>query len=256
VTKRISVLGALRACGVTFGPSLMLDLAAAAGTVTVVTGRLRRPRRGAARLLAPLAVAGAALPWLHLALTRPWLQRWGATDAELAKPLPGDELVPNPAYSSTRAITVDAPVAAVWPWLAQIGQDRGGFYSYEWLENLAGCEMRNADRVHPEWQHRATGDIVLLHPTTGLRVAHFEPNRAIVLEGWGAFVVEPIDANTTRVILRSRTPRGWTALLHALLVEIPHFLMERKMLLGLKERAARAAPRASAAARSASPPPA
>jgi hypothetical protein len=116
---------------------------------------------------------------------RPWHLRWGATNEELSKPLPGDELVPEPAIESTRAITVNAPVEEVWPWLAQIGQDRGGFYSYEWLENLAGCQMRNADRIHPEWQHRELGETVFLHPAYGMRVASFEPGRAIVLEGVG-----------------------------------------------------------------------
>ena len=159
----------------------------------------------------------------------------------MGKPLPGDELVPNPAIESTRIITVNAPVEEVWPWLAQIGQDRGGFYSYEWLENLAGCRMRNADRIHPEWQHREVGERVFLHPAFGLKVASFESGRAIVLEGWGPFVVEPIDEKSTRVIIRSRVPRRLDVLLYYLLTfEIPHFVMERRMLLGIKERAERA----------------
>ena len=119
----------------------------------------------------------------------------------------------------------------------RLGKDRGGFYSYEWLENLAGCKMRNADRIHPEWQQRALGETVKLHWATGNKVASFEPKRAIVLEGWGAFVVEPLDNQRTRVILRSRTARAWSALYQVLLIELPHFIMERKMLLGLKKRA-------------------
>ena len=95
------------------------------------------------------------------------MQRWGATDEERRKPLPGDELVADPVTTSTRAITVDAPVEAVWPLLAQIGQDRGGFYSYDWLENLAGCKMHNADRVHPERQQRVIGEVVKLHWALG-----------------------------------------------------------------------------------------
>jgi hypothetical protein len=158
----------------------------------------------------------------------------------MGKPLPGDELVPNPAIESTRAIVVGAPVEEVWPWLAQIGQDRGGFYSYEWLENLAGCRMCNTDRIHPEWQHREVGERVYLHPAIGLKVTVFEPGRAIVLEGWGAFVVEPIDENRTRVLLRSRVPRGWVMLYYLLTIEVPHFIMERRMLKGIKERAERA----------------
>ena len=88
-------------------------------------------------------------------------------------------------------MTIEAPPEAVWPWLAQLGQDRAGFYSYEWLENLAGCDMHNADEIHPEWQEREPGDTVYLHPLNGLPVARFEPGRVLALEDWGAFVLEP-----------------------------------------------------------------
>ena len=128
----------------------------------------------------------------------------------------------------------------MWPWLAQIGQDRGGFYAYEWLENLAGCKMHNADLIHPEWQQREGGERLFLHPAFGMKVSSFEPCRAIVLEGWGSFVVEAVDERTTRVILRSRTARGLEMLYDLLGVEIPHFIMERRMLKGIKERAERA----------------
>jgi len=226
-----------RAFGVTIGPSLLLDLFAAGSTLAIITGWIRRPKKGIARLLAPLAIFGAVLPWAYTFVVRPWHLRWGSREEEIAKPLPGDELVPNPAIESTRAITVNAPVEEVWPWLAQIGQDRGGFYSYEWLENLAGCRMRNADRIHAEWQHREVGERVFLHPAVGLEVKAFEPGRAIVLEGWGSFVVEPIDEKSTRVILRSRVPQRLGVLLYYLLtIEIPHFIMERRMLKGIKQR--------------------
>jgi hypothetical protein len=207
-------------------------------TWAVMSGWVFRHReRPLARLLRPLAILGAALPWVYAFFVRPWHLRWGATEEEVENPLPGDELVPDPAIESTRAITVNAPVEEVWTWLAQIGQDRGGFYSYEWLENLAGCRMRNADRVHPEWQRREVGERVFLHPAFGIEVSTFEPGRAIVLEGWGAFVVDPVDGRTTRVILRSRTARGLAMLYDVLGVEIPHFIMERRMLKGIKERA-------------------
>jgi hypothetical protein len=235
--NRPSVIDAVRAFGVMLGPSLVLDLFAILGTLAVASGWLLRPGEGLARLLRALAILGAAFPWVYAFFIRPWHLRWGATDEELSKPLPGDELVPEPAIESTRAITVNAPVEEVWPWLAQIGQDRGGYYSYEWLENLAGCQMDNADRVHPEWQQREVGETVLLHPYLGMKVSSFEPSRAIVLEGWGAFVADPVDERTTRVILRSRTARGLVVLYYLLGIEIPHFIMERRMLLGIKERA-------------------
>ncbi len=238
---RFSVIDAVRAFGVVLGPSLILDLFAALSTLAVASGWLLRSREGLARLLRPLAILGALLPWAYAFFIRSWHLRWGATDEEFSKPLPGDELVPDPGIESTRAITANAPEKEAWPWLAQIGQDRGGFYSYEWLENLAGCRMRNADRIHPEWQHREVGEIVFLHPATGMKVATFEPGRAIVLEGWGAFVVDPIDEESTRVILRTRVPRGSTTLYYLLGIEIPHFIMEQRMLKGIKERAERTA---------------
>jgi hypothetical protein len=161
---------------------------------------------------------------------RRWMRGWGAPSGAAT------------AMEPVHAIEVDAPPEAVWPWLAQIGQDRGGFYSYEWLENLAGCRMRNAERIHPEWQHRAIGDKVMLHPLNGLPVSRFEPGREIALEGWGSFAVEPVGTARSRVVCRGE-PRGGLvfAVYYALLVELPHFLMERKMLLGIKERAEREA---------------
>src|SRR4051794_38799195 len=123
---------------------------------------------------------------------QPWFRRWGATDAEIEEPWAADAFTEPGIVRHTRAVTIDAPVATVWPWLAQIGQDRAGFYSYEALENLAGCEMRNADEIHPEWQRRASGETVFLHRLYGLPVEHFEPGRTIVLEGWGAFVLEAL----------------------------------------------------------------
>jgi hypothetical protein len=236
--QRPSVTEIVRGMGVLLGPSLLLGLLVVFGTWAVMTGRVFRHREGPARLLRPLAILGASFPWAYAFAIRPWHLRWGATDEELEKPLPGDELVPDPGIQSTRAITVHAPVEKVWQWLAQVGQDRGGFYSYEWLENLTGAQMRNADRIHPEWQHREVGETVFLHPAIGPKVAAFEPGRAMVLEGWGAFVVEPVDERATRVILRSRVPRGFGSLFYYLLtIEIPHFIMERRMLKGIKERA-------------------
>jgi hypothetical protein len=233
-----ALLAAGRAFGVVYGPSL-LAMGLLGGTMVAAArkGGGRPLRTRPTRSLQALASVAAAVPIAYLLLARPWLLRWGATADEVHQPLPGDELAPHPWIESTRAVTIHAPVEAVWPWLAQIGQDRGGFYSYEALENLAGCEMRNADYVHPEWQQRVVGDTIPLHPRAGLKLKLFEPNRALVLEGWGAFVLEPIDEQTTRLIARSRGPRSWTTLALGVLGEIPHFVMERKMLLGIKERA-------------------
>jgi hypothetical protein len=222
-----SKLDVLRAFGVVLGPSIVFDIVTFGSVLARFSKRLR-----------PLAAIGTVAQAAYWLVVRPWHLRWGATDQEVAKPLPGDELEPDPGIRMTRAITIDAPVEDVWPWLAQIGQERGGFYSYAWLENLAGCQLANADRIHPEWQQRAVGETVMLHPAHGLPVSHFEPNHVIGLEGWGVYVVEPTgDGRQTRLIGRARVSRGLPALFYALCIEIPHFVMERKMLLGIKERA-------------------
>src|SRR3954451_42913 len=174
---RASPRDAARAFGVVVGPSLVLDAVAAGGVASALRAVRRHRHPGRAAVLA------SALVGAYAAVGRPLMLHWGATCADLRKPLPGDELVPGHGVQSTRAVTIEAPVDAVWPWLAQIGQDRAGFYSYEALENLAGCEMRNADAIHPEWQRRAPGETVFLHRLYGLRVERFEPGRTIVLEG-------------------------------------------------------------------------
>jgi len=233
-------MDAVRAFGTVYGPSVLLDLFVAASVAALARRALGwRPDCAVARLFQPIAGLGVGSAVAYLAAIRPWLRRWGSTDEEVARALPGDELVPDPAIVSTWSVKIDAPVEEVWPWLAQIGQDRGGFYSYAWLENLAGCELRNADQVHPEWQGRTVGEVVPLHPAHGLPLAYFEPGHALVLEGWGAFVVEASDARRTRLISRTRVRTGWSAISYALLMEIPHFVMQRKMLLEIKERAER-----------------
>ena len=201
--------------------------------------------RNMRKIGAGLAVAGAGALGAYVWGIRPWHLRWGATDDELRQPLLGDDLAPNPKLKATHAITIEAPVADVWPWLVQMGQKRGGFYSYTWLENLVGCQMRNASRIVPEWQNLKVGDEVWLHPKAPpVQVAAIEPGRAIVLKGWGAFVLQPIDEQTTRLIIRSQgdyDPDLGNAALNFLLwrviIEPAHFIMERKMLLGIKERA-------------------
>jgi hypothetical protein len=185
-----------------------------------------------------LAAWGAAL-----AAVRPWHRRWGATDEEIAQSLPGDE--GSGGASANHAITIHAPAAAIWPWLVQIGQDRGGFYSYSWLENLVGADIHNSDRIVPEWQSLRAGDLIRLASKDVygdrplLRVTQVDPYRHFVLEGWGAFVLQPIDENTTRLIVRSH--RGQRSTLHRaidfFIGEPVHFVMERGMLLGIKRRA-------------------
>jgi hypothetical protein len=221
----------LRAFVVTAGGQIVVSVAGLTAVVLLARDAFaRRPR--------PLTVLGAAAALGYQWVAKPRMRRWGATPAEVDRNVPGDELVPNPRIQITHAVTIAAPVERVWPWLAQIGQDRGGFYSYERLENLAGCEMRNADRIHAEWQRREIGEPVPLHPATpGLPVTLFEPGRAIGLEGWGTFLVEPAGPRATRLIARGRIPGGVSSLGYETLLDLPHFVMQRKMLLGIRERA-------------------
>jgi hypothetical protein len=157
---RMKVLRLVRAIAVVIVPSLVLELLSAVSTVSTVRVLLSRARGDRnPPPLRPLALAGTIAPWLFLALVRPWHLRWGATDEEVSNPLPGDEMTPEPSAQSTHAITIEAPPEVVWPWLMQLGQRRGGWYSYYWLENLAGLEIHSREHVVPELR-LALGDPV------------------------------------------------------------------------------------------------
>jgi hypothetical protein len=143
---------------------------------------------------AAIAGAGLAVYAGVLAAARPWHRRWGAIDDEIAQSLPGDELSHGGALAN-HAVTIGAPVEDVWPWLVQIGQDRAGFYSYSWLENLFRADIHNVDEIVPEWQTIEEGGTVRLASKEVygdgplLRVSHVRPGRSFVLEGWGEFVL-------------------------------------------------------------------
>jgi hypothetical protein len=197
------------------------------------------------------AVAVAVVGYLTLsATTRSSHHRWGTTDAELETALPGDSPDRDPAFEVNHAITIDAPPSSVWPWLVQIGQDRGGFYSYDWLENLFGLNIHSAERIHPEWQDRSEGDLVRAAPVdwlggalgedVGWRVTHLESERVMVLRWWGAFVLFPLSGDKTRMFVRSKVSDPkipvWGAAISFATFELPHFIMERRMLIGIKQR--------------------
>jgi hypothetical protein len=254
--RNVAAEGSWRSALVTFGPSVVLNLLEAASMIATALDKLPDPRRGGiAWLVRRAASVGALLPWVYVLIVRPWHLRWGATDEETRKSVPGDELVPRPVAEMTRALTVDAPPSDVWPWMVQMGAGRGGLYSYDWLENLAGLGIHSADRIVPELQDLKEGDIFPLEASsgTGLSVAELVSERAIVLRmpdprtersilSW-AYVLEPVGEDATRLIFRFRldaAPRWAWGLAYPLLVEIPHFVMERKMMLGIKERAERA----------------
>jgi hypothetical protein len=214
------------------------------------------------RLLSWRVVLGvyAALLIVYVATIHPWLMSWGATEAEQSLALPGDELAASPATYFTRAITIEAPPAQVWPWLVQIGQDRAGFYSNDWLENLIADDIHNADVIHPDWQTRHLGDVVPLVPpgylggaagsmvagqpgvAFGPHVWLLDPPRAIA-DSPGRFVLVPIDGHATRLLFResiaANTPGGGlVGVVAGRLVWDPlHFVMVQRMLRGIRERA-------------------
>jgi hypothetical protein len=195
-----SAVDGARAFAVMLGGSVVLDVGVAASMISVAKALVRR-RRPALH-----AVAGVASAAVYIAAIRPWMLNWGASADDARRPLPGDELTPDDPIESTNAVTIDAPVEEVWPWLAQLGQDRGGFYSYEWLENLAGCRMHNADRIHPEWQRpRQIGETVKLHWGFGLPVSTYQPGRAFGLRGWGC-VSFAVPSEVARLLLGHTAP--------------------------------------------------
>ncbi len=226
---------------------------------------LVRPRSKARKIaLSATTSIAASLPWNYLLGIRPNLLYWGASVAEVRQLLPGDELVPNPKLNATYAITINAPAAEVWPWLVQMGQGRGGLYSYERLENMMHLDMHSADTIIPELQNLKVGDKVRLTPSEALalEVAMLEPEQALVLcnpnlrDGAGnvgdyfkmemnvtwAFVLTPINEHSTRLIVRLHMdwqPNLPTSIAVHLLQEPAQFIMQRKMMLGIKQRAER-----------------
>jgi len=148
----------------------------------------------------------------------PWMDRWGATNEEIAAPFTGDELVPSPALLYNRAVTVNAAPEEIYPWIVQLGAERGGMYTYDWFEtNILHCELINADRIHEEWQDLKVGDNVKMCPEEGwgpppYEVAILELDHALVMghqengvwnDVWQFILVSQADG-TTRLILRGR----------------------------------------------------
>jgi hypothetical protein len=198
-------------------------------------------------------VTGAVAVILGVALVRRWQARWGATDAEVAADLPGDELMRRADRSTTRAVTIKASRREVWPWLVQMGQGRGGLYSYDFLENLVGCDIHSADRIVEEWQHVTVGDPFRLHPDIALEVVVVESDHALVVRGgvpmgdsappydctW-AFVLNELADGNTRLVTRERYAftQRWASLIVDPVLTVS-FVMTRKMLHGIRARAER-----------------
>lgn len=190
-------------------------------------------------------------------------ERWGLRKEELTRIFPGDEIIDQPKSQFTHAINIDAPLEDVWPWIAQIGQGRGGFYTYEALENMAGLKIHNADIILPEFQSPNVGDLIPFSPTDAFPVVICEPGSAMAIGfcidvetnklidpednsyskylhiSW-LWYVEPLDDYRSRFFSRNRvsfTSSFKNKLLYGPIAEPIVFAMDRKMCLGIKKRA-------------------
>ena len=189
-------------------------------------------------------LALAACYWFPI---RRWMNRWGASPSDLTRAMAGDGLLPTHTYSGTMAIIVNARPEHLWPWLVQIGYQRGGLYSYDWLDRLFGyLDRPSATCILPEFQHLAVGDKIPVGQGPSWPVAVIEPHHALVLDmrnmrglDWvWQFGLYAVDDNRTQLVSRSRV-RADTVLARLITyaIEPAGFLMTRRMLLGLKQRA-------------------
>jgi hypothetical protein len=199
-------------------------------------------RKGRLVILAAALTLGLAY-WFPV---RRWFSRWGTSPDELARAMPGDAVIANPTHTATQTVTVNAPPDEVWPWLVQIGHQRGGLYSYDWLDRLFGfLDRPSATRILPEFQQLAVGDKILLGREE-LTVVVLEPLRALALsyqargmEWVWQFGLYPLDNKRTRLVSRGteRVPNTAASWLFMRMMEPASFVMTRRMLLGIKERA-------------------
>ncbi len=194
--------------------------------------------------MTPYVIPGSILVLviLYLAVIRPWQLRWGATDEEVARLMPGDDVVRRPTFNATRAVTVKARPEHIWPWIVQIGFGRAGWYSYDLIDNLG---RRSAERVIPELQQVRVGDLVPIFGQNGFWVKDFRPNEWMLWGDkeknelswvWGLY---PLDGGRTRLVTRVRLRYVWTspAILFNLVLDVGDIIMMRKCLLGIKRRA-------------------
>jgi hypothetical protein len=203
--------------------------------------------RDVARSAADVLVASPR--FLTTPLYRRWHLRWGATGAEVASRMPGDEIVPDPSFDATRALTIQAPPEEVWPWIVQIGTGRAGFYSYDLFDNGA---HPSSDRILPELQDTQVGDWVPMsskvNETTAFKVKAFQRNQWLLWakphSTW-AWTLTPLEGGRTRLVTRLKEKYDWhspgLALVTVIIFELGDFPMMRKLLLGVRSRAERAA---------------
>jgi hypothetical protein len=206
--------------------------------------RLRGPVQIVGLIIGCVVVAAG----LCVTIVGPWQRRWGATDAEIARGMPGDDLISKPLHCTTRAVTVDTAPEYIWPWLVQMGNGRGGLYSYDWIDLLIGAiDQPSVSRVLPEYQNLHVGDVMPYAKGSNFVVRVLEANRFLVIQlslpdetnvvqSWGLY---SMDATHTRLVLRVRAAFKITALRLPLMtiLDPAEGVMVRKQLLGIKRRA-------------------
>ncbi len=211
------------------------------------------PRSNAMKTRCGVSIAGcvaalaAGAATAYALVVRPWHLRWGATDEEVARTMPGDEAVANPNYTTTRAITVNARPEHIFPWLVQMGNRRGGLYSYDFLDRIFGIlDGPSANEILPQFQDLKAGDEIPIGKGPGFPVWSVEPNRALVLAGeergfaWSwQMVLYPLGDDRTRLVSRNRArvPRSLETMLQMAWIDPAAFVMVRGWLLNLKARA-------------------
>jgi len=197
------------------------------------------------------AIALIGLLAAYIAMVRPWHMHWGATSDEVTRPMPGDSLVQDPGEVTTRAITINAWPAHIWPWLAQMGNGRGGLYSYDWLDQAFGVlDSPSSDTLMSRFREIRAGDTIPVGGSPGWPVAVATPNELLLLDvhqagahvTW-AFALHPISPARTRLVMRvrARLPHSWRLPLQVAVLDLAEFLMVRRQLIGIRDRAERVA---------------
>ena len=202
---------------------------------------------------------GRFIKWAFLVLVisyilflRGFLMHWGSTHKEISKFYVGDSILLEPDYENVLAVTVDKPPSAIWPWIAQMGLNKGGFYSFTRLENIFGCKLHNADRLHPEWQNPQPGDYEPVCASaeksnmSGWTIMEVVPNKALVYRSspdssWMmGFYIDSLGETSSRLITRMRyiTPKQfWLYIIDKAWMEWAHCIMQRGSIIGIKKRA-------------------
>lgn len=188
----------------------------------------------------------------YILFLRNFLLHWGSVKEEVNKYYAGDSILLKPDYESTLAVTINKSPSAVWPWVAQMGLNKAGFYSYTWLENIFGCKLYNADRIHAEWQNPKAGDYEPVcvsaekNNMKGWTIIAVIPNKALVYKSstdssWMmGFYIDSVNEHTSRLITRMRyiTPKHfWMYITDKVWMEWAHCIMQKGSINGIKKRA-------------------